>query len=232
MQTTSSPISAEPWSGRSAVAAGAWILIAAGIVTLGFLGQAGGEQTEDVFYSYDLAVSTVVVYAVLVGITFWIARRYASATRALGLRGGFRWRWVWIACGFIVVAVIIAAALEPFLHGGREQGLSPDRWEPDRAVPFALNGLVAATVVPFTEELFYRGLGVRAFRFLGGVWAIALTAVAFAFGHAVLAALPPLLFFGLALGWVRLRSDSVWPGIAAHAFYNALAVLITFVTLQ
>jgi membrane protease YdiL (CAAX protease family) len=184
-----------------------------------------------VFYRYDFVVSSLLIYGVLIGLTFWISSAYGRPLEALGLKGT-SWRWVWIACGFIVFALILALALEPLLHGGREQGLSPERWRPGRALAFAVNGLVAATVVPFAEELFFRGLGIRALGFLGGAGAVVVTAIAFAFGHAVLGALPPLLFFGLALGWVRLRSDSVWPGVAAHGFFNGLAVLLTYVALQ
>jgi membrane protease YdiL (CAAX protease family) len=87
-------------------------------------------------------------------------------------------------------------------------------------------------VIPIGEELFFRGLGVRVLRFLGGAAAVVGTAVIFALGHAVFGAIPPLLLFGLGLGWVRLRSESVWPGVAAHGVYNGLGVLITYATLQ
>jgi CAAX protease family protein len=232
MPTTSSPTSSRPSTGARPLAVAAWLGIAGGIVALGFAGRASDETLDNVFYDYDFAVSTLVVYSLLVGITFWVASSYGGPFEALGLRGRFSWRWAWIALGLIVVALIVASALEPFLHGGREQGFEPDRWRPDRAFAFAVNGLVAATIVPFAEELFFRGLGVRVLRFLGSVSAIAVTSLAFALGHAVLGALPPLLFFGAALAWVRLRSDSVWPGIIAHGFYNGFAVLITFATLQ
>jgi membrane protease YdiL (CAAX protease family) len=231
MTTTSSPTSSRPSSGLRPVGFAAWLGIAGGIIALGFVGRASGGAEETAFYRYDFAVSSTLVYGVLVGLTFWIATAYGRPREALGLRGA-SWRWVWIACGFIILALILASALEPFLHGGREQGFSPERWQPSRALAFAVNGLVAATVVPFGEELFFRGLGVRALRFLGGIGAVVGTAIAFAFGHAVVGALPPLFLFGLALGWVRLRSDSVWPGVAAHGFYNGLAVLLTYATLQ
>jgi uncharacterized protein len=231
MLTTSSPTSSRPSAELRPVGFAAWLAIAAGIVALGFIGRAGGETTENALYRYEFAVSSVVVYGILVGLTFWIASAYGRGFEALGLKAA-PLRWLWIACGFIILALILASALEPLLHGGREQGFAPERWQPRHAVAFAVNGLVAATVVPFAEELFYRGLGVRALRFLGGGVAVAGSAVAFALGHAVPGALPPLLVFGLALGWVRLRSDSVWPGMAAHGFYNGLAVLLTYATLQ
>jgi membrane protease YdiL (CAAX protease family) len=231
MSTTSSPTSSKPSAAFRPVGFAAWLGLAGGIVALGFIGRASGDTAENALYRYDFALNSVVVYGVLVGLTFWIATAYGRPLEALGLKAA-SWRWVWIACGCIVLALILASALEPFLHGGREQGFAPERWQPRHAVAFAVNGIVAATVVPFAEELFYRGLGVPALRFLGGGAAVVGSALAFALGHAVLEALPPLLFFGLALGWVRLRSNSVWPGMVAHSFYNGLAVLLTYATLQ
>jgi membrane protease YdiL (CAAX protease family) len=228
---TSSPTSSRPSTELRPLGFAAWLGLAGGIVALGFIGRASGGTEENAFYHYDFAISSLLVYSVLAGLSIWIATAYGRPVDALGLRGA-QWRWVGIACGFIVLALILASALEPFLHGGREQGLAPERWQPSRALPFALNGLVAATVVPLGEELFFRGLGVRALRFLGTIAAVVGTAVVFALGHAVLAALPPLVLFGLALGWVRLRADSIWPGVAAHGVYNGLAVVLTFATLQ
>jgi membrane protease YdiL (CAAX protease family) len=40
-----------------------------------------------------------------------------------------------------------------------------------------------------------------------------------------------LVLFGAALGWVRLRSDSVWPGMVAHGFFNGFALLVVYVNL-
>jgi membrane protease YdiL (CAAX protease family) len=138
---------------------------------------------------------------------------------------------VGIAVGLIILVLILASALEPVLHGGRDQGLSPDAWEPKHAGAFALNGLIVTTVVPFTEELFFRGLGVRALGFLGGLVAVVVTGLVFGLSHGILGALPPLVLFGVALGWVRLRADSVWPGVIAHGFYNGVGILIIYLQL-
>jgi CAAX protease family protein len=231
MQTTSSPTSDRPSSDFRLVPAVGWSVLAAAFVVLGFVGQStGSSDTKDVFYEYSFAIGTVFIYAVLIGLTFLIGLGYSRTPEAIGLRA-FELRWVGIAIGVIVGVLVLASILEPFLHGGREQGLSPEEWQPEHARAFLLNGIVVSTVVPFTEELFFRGLGVRALQFLGGLGAVVVTALAFGLSHGILGALPPLLFFGLALGWVRLRSDSVWPGVLAHGFYNGVAILIVYVQL-
>jgi membrane protease YdiL (CAAX protease family) len=231
MQAMSSTTSAKPSNEFRWFPTAAWAVLATAFVVLGFAGQAtsDGDQS-DVFYDYGFAVGTIAIYAVLIALTFGIAWAYQRPVEAIGLRR-FEWRWVGIAVGLIIGVLIVASALEPLLHGGREQGLSPEKWQPQHAGAFALNGVVVSTIVPFTEELFFRGLGVRALQFLGGVGAVVLTALAFGLSHGILAALPPLLLFGLALGWVRLRSHSVWPGILAHGFYNGVAILLVYVQL-
>ena len=231
MQTTSSPTSATPSRDYKAVPFVGWSILASLFIAGSFASrEISTEDTQNIFYDYGFAVTTIVYYAILVGLTFALAIPYPRTPRALGLNP-FRWRWAGIAIGLIIGVLIVSVLLEPLLHGGREQGLSPDEWQPEHARAFLLNGIIISTVVPFTEELFFRGLGVRALRFLGGMSAVVITGFVFGFSHGILGALPPLILFGIALGWVRLRSDSVWPGILAHGFYNAVGILIVYLQL-
>jgi membrane protease YdiL (CAAX protease family) len=221
MQTTSSPTStARSLAPREAVALAAWLAVAIGLTALAF-GQ--DEIPRDLIYQYEFAISTVVAFAFLLAVTFMISLAYGDPLPAVGIRS-FSWRWLWIALGLIVLAVIVSLLLEPILHAGRDQGLAPDRWRPDRAPAFIANAIVIATVVPLGEELFFRGLGVRALAPLGSAVAVVATALAFALAHGFLTGLPPLFLFGLAVAWVRLRSDSVWPGVIAHGAYNLLGI--------
>ena len=231
MQTTSSPTSATPSSDYKAVPFFGWSLLAVLFIAGSFLSrEISTEDTRNIFYDYGFAVTTIVWYAALVGLTFALAIPYPRTPRALGLNP-FRWRWVGIAFGFIIGVLILSVLLEPLLHGGREQGLSPDQWQPERARAFLLNGMLISTVVPFAEELFFRGLGVRALQFFGGMSAVVITGLVFGFSHGVLGALPPLVLFGIALGWVRLRSGSIWPGVLAHGFFNAVGILVVYLQL-
>jgi membrane protease YdiL (CAAX protease family) len=227
MQTTSSATSAELSTGSSRSAAVAWGTVAFVFVALGFLGTSAGQTDEDILYEYGFAISSVVVYGILIGITFAIALWFGRPAPALGLKR-FAWRWIWIAVGLILLVLLLGLILEPVLHAGEKQGFAPDEWRPDRAVPFALNTAVAATLVPFTEELFFRGLGVRALLPFGTLFALVVTSLAFGLGHGLFSALPILLPFALALAWVRLRSDSVWPGTIAHGLYNGAALLYLY----
>jgi hypothetical protein len=231
METTSSPTSERPSNGLSGKALAAWLVVVAIQVGLAFWSQTlEGSDTEPL-YEYDLAIGSFIAYGILIGITFWIASAYRDRTEALGLRP-YAWRWLGIAVGVVIVSVILAAALEPLLHAGEEQGLSPDEWRPERVNAFLLNSIVLVTLTPFAEELFFRGLGVRVLGFLGSIGAIVGTAFAFGLAHGLLVALPSLVVFGVGLAWVRIRAESVWPGVIAHSAYNGVALALLFATLE
>jgi membrane protease YdiL (CAAX protease family) len=210
---------------RGRLALGLWLLVAGLQVAAAFAGRAAdsGADADQPLYDYSLAIGSLVIYAILVGATFWIASLFPNRRAALGLQR-FPARSLWLVLGVVVAGLVVSAALEPILHAGEEQGLEPERWEPSKAAPFAINALVIVTVVPFAEELFFRGLGVRVFQYLGSTIAILATAVVFGLAHGIPEALPALGFFGLCLAWLRVRTDSVWPSVIAHSLYNGLGI--------
>src|SRR5262249_59199508 len=94
---------------------------------------------------------------------------------------------------------------------------------------FAANFVLFALVAPFVEELTFRGSGQSLLRFLGRWPSIVLVGIAFGLAHGLVEALLVLVPFGIALAWLRDRTDSVVPGMAVHALFNATAlVLILF----
>jgi membrane protease YdiL (CAAX protease family) len=229
MQTTSSPTSTRRLRTRKTWPAVVWLAVSGALVFLAFLGasQSTGSQDEDILFDPALAVGGVVFYGILIGVSFAIASAYPSGRRydALGFRR-FRLRWVWISFAVVVVTTIVAVAVEPILHGGEDQGLGADSWQPEHAAAFAANVAVLVLLGPFAEELFFRGLGVRVLARYGGLLAILTTGVIFGLVHGLLGALPPLVLFGIGLAWVRLRSASVWPPFIGHAAYNGLGILV------
>ena len=225
MPTTSSPTSSRRSRTHSWTAAAIWLGVCAFLIGSAFyLASLESEDDSEALYDPDLAVAGLIQYAILVLIAIGIARLFPRPTDALGLRR-FRARWIWIS--FVVVAVTLAVgiALEPILHGGEDQGLAPDNWEPDHATAFVVNAAMIVLVAPFVEELFFRGIGVRALTVFGTLAAILLSGVIFGAVHGILGALPPLALFGIGLAWIRVRSASIWPGFIAHATYNGIGML-------
>jgi hypothetical protein len=71
---------------------------------------------------------------------------------------------------------------------------------------------------------------VRVFVRYGGLLAILVTGIVFGLVHGILGALPPLVLFGIGLGWVRLRSASIWPAFIGHAAFNGLGVAVLVIS--
>ena len=136
--------------------------------------------------------------------------------------------WILGVLAVAIAGVVTAAALDTVLNASDAQGLIPEEWRPERAAQFASNAFVTVLLGPFAEELFYRGTGIAVLSFLGGFGAVAGTALVWSLAHGILVAIPALFLFGLALGWLRQRSGSVWPAAAAHSVYNAVGLTTVF----
>ena len=123
-----------------------------------------------------------------------------------------------------MLSVLVAAAIGS--AADTDQGI-PLFWDGSRAQQFALNFIVVAALVPIVEELTFRGLGfsLLASRF-GPRIALAGTTLLFALGHGFLIALPLFLIAGLALGWLRMRTGSVYPGMLMHGAFNGCMTLL------
>lgn len=230
MPPTSWRTSSRRWRGRSGLALVLWVALSALLVLVAFSAPDPDSESDsqDLLYDADLALNGIILYGLLIGVSVAIGRAYPRPLRAVGFRR-FRLRWVWISFAVVVATLIVARALEPVLHGGEEQGLAPETWQPEHAAAFALNSAVVILLGPFAEELFFRGLGVRALMAFGAVASILVTGIVFGLVHGILGALPPLALFGIGLAWVRLRSGSLWPAYIAHATYNGLGILLLVV---
>lgn len=86
--------------------------------------------------------------------------------------------------------------------------------------------IMLVIVAPVTEELLFRGIILRGFLSQYGEWkAIILSALLFSIFHLNPYQLLPAFVGGLILGWVYLKSGSLWPCIYAHAFFNFLSFI-------
>jgi membrane protease YdiL (CAAX protease family) len=84
-----------------------------------------------------------------------------------------------------------------------------------------------AGAIPLIEELLFRGLFLFGLsRRYGAPAGVLFSAVLFGVVH--LGAVPALYasVAGLILGWLALTTGSVWPGVALHAAFNAIPVLL------
>jgi membrane protease YdiL (CAAX protease family) len=207
-----------------------WSGLVGFLVLVAYAGRVSeGQPDRDVLYKYSTAIGSGVVYAVILVIVLALA---GFRRDLLGLVRPRSWpAALGLALAILVGTYIALAFLEPVLHGGREQGLTPPGWEPSHAGAFAANFAVVAAMAPLTEELTFRGLGFSLLERHGRWLAIVVVGVAFGLAHGLVQALPELALFGCALAWLRARTGSVLPGMLLHAVFNALA-LIAAVTID
>jgi len=187
-------------------------------------GTSRGVSHEEI-YSYATFAGGTILYAVWLGIIVLIVRdRYDL----LALRSPQRWASALKLGAAAVVGIyvweIVVAYLPLPQSPGKEQGITNVHWEPAHAGAFAANLVLFAVIAPFVEELTFRGAGQSLLRFLGRWPSILLVGVAFGLAHGLVEALLVLVPFGIALAWLRDRTNSVVPGMFVHALFNGAAL--------
>ena len=168
------------------------------------------------------------LFAILASIVVLLA---GDDRALLALRAPHSWgRALLQMLGVLVLVYVVTGIASPLLHPGREQGLTPDHWEPAHPAAFFANAFAVCVLAPFTEELTFRGLGFSLLRPFGPWIAVVGTAIVFGLAHGLVEALPILVVFGLGLAYIRLWQDSILPGMLLHATFNAIALAVAVTT--
>jgi membrane protease YdiL (CAAX protease family) len=206
-----------------------WLAFVGALIALAYLG-AGEEPPDDVAYRYGYSISAAISYAVIVIVMLLVATLAGGlrVREAVALRRPASWPKALGLTAVALIAIWIASAIfSLFLDADEEQGLLPDEWDSTRAGAFALFFVLVAFVAPVVEELTYRGVGY-ALMVPYGTWvAILGTGVLFGLAHGLVIGLPVLTFFGIAIGWLRMRTDSIYPPVLLHATFNGLALIVS-----
>ncbi|MBP2368684.1 CPBP family intramembrane glutamic endopeptidase [Pseudonocardia parietis] len=149
---------------------------------------------------------------------------------AIGLRRTTL-RWLLIGAAAGLVTRVLA-----FGVGWTYQQITGDLSNPQAFLGNALAGddplmlagilLTGALLVPFAEELLFRGIGYGALRRYG-VWVAApASAAIFALAHGVNIILVIAFVLGVVCALLYERSRSVWPAVLTHVVFNASGFLI------
>lgn len=205
-----------------------WLAFVLALTALGYASRlGGGEVPDDIAYRYSSSIGALVQYGLMLGVVLLIGKGLPKR-ELFALRRPRSWPRAIAYMGLSLVAVWGAgAALSPFLDAGEEQGLVPDEWDPSRAGAFVAFFVVVAVVAPIVEEILYRGLGYTLLAGFGTWTAIVVTGVVFGASHGLLVALPILTAFGIVLGWLRSRTESLYPPVLLHAVFNGAALIVS-----
>ena len=135
----------------------------------------------------------------------------------------------------IPVGVVVQLVFLPLMYKGLDRFFdTSDLEEPARDLTKSASGLgvvllvlVVAVGAPIVEELFYRGMVLRAFKArVNDSLSIVITAVLFALVHFQALQLPGLILFGLVAGYLANRYGRLGPAIFAHVGFNGAAVAL------
>jgi membrane protease YdiL (CAAX protease family) len=177
----------------------------------------------DPLYTWSFAAGSLIQEGIFLLVVLAIAG-FSSDRVGLRLPAEKR-RAAWLVLAGFVTIQIFELVYIALVHPGNEQHLTPDKWEPSHALQYVVNGAIICTVVPFVEELTFRGLGFYLLRPYGRWVAILGTGVLFGLSHGVLLSLPVIVLFGCVLAWIRDRTDSVVPGMFLHGTFNLVALV-------
>jgi len=214
------------------------------LVTLLYLGlQAIAHLVRELnqtYWHYDFSGKTfwiVFMYLLqsllLLGFILYLKRKHKWSWRDLGLR-----KFVFLdAVGLIFMAFVAYFAISLLLtlllqkYGLTVPGLAPqssylllfgkDYWGIASLVVTAL------IIAPLIEEILFRGYLLENLKASWGAKSALFVAAAFfALFHFQLGSFFFLYLLGIILGWIYIRSNSVWPCVIFHIVNNGLALLL------
>jgi membrane protease YdiL (CAAX protease family) len=139
------------------------------------------------------------------------------------------WRPAVALAALVFAAItVLDIVVDALLGASRQQGITPTHTPRDGHQWLSLGiALVALVVIaPIAEELTFRGLCFASM----GRFALPGSAALFAVAHALPVLLLPVFLAGLGLGWLRRRTDSLYPGLAVHMSLNATALAVALLT--
>ena len=157
----------------------------------------------------------------------------AGVIRGLGVLCGV----CLLASGLWVIAFEVLKVLSDFGFGAisieRAEGLEEAK-EQFASIPFWMIFVTSALAPALAEEFFFRGYVLSAFRNrIAPLRAVLYSALIFGLFHVIngsvlsLERFFPTTLLGLALGFVAIRTHSLWPGVLLHAIHNGLLFWLT-----
>lgn len=127
-----------------------------------------------------------------------------------------------------IVANLAASGLMSWLSlFGVPEPEMPDTLQPT-LISLALNIVSTAILPALVEEMIFRGYILGALRVHGDGLAVVLSAALFGLFHGNIVQLPFALILGLAMGYLTVLTDSIWPAVLLHFANNLMSVLLSF----
>jgi membrane protease YdiL (CAAX protease family) len=217
------------------LAIGAWLVafVVGGLGAAVIVGIAGySNLNSDRWPLWLTALTFLPLWAGMLGALLVVSQRFGTGS----FRSDFRLRVkpsdaligipVGVVCQLVFVQLLYDALSGLFNQDDVKQAAKNLT---DRAEGWGVLLLVLTVAIgaPIVEEIFFRGLVLRAFSSrLGDGLAIAASAFLFALAHFQPLQFPGLLLFGVVVGYVAHRTGRLGPAIFTHVGFNATTVVV------
>jgi len=244
------PVEKRVWGGWATAGFGAVILFAFTIVQTvvviicllangfsGFMQHSVSEYSDiidmmvDLFPNLGLAQSLATIFSGIAGVGLVIAfikvRERAGIAEYLCLPK-ISIKGIFLSAVVVIGFLAASVAMNYFLKTTENEQIMYDLYE--TSVWPALFWISVIVFAPVFEEVLFRGFLFEGFRQsrLGAIGAISITSVFWALLHAFQYSLINvgwILFMGIVIGIVRLKTKNLWNTIIIHALVNAVATI-------
>lgn len=220
------------WGMGDAVAGTLLAILVPGLVVVAVLAASGRSDLDGLSLGAT-ALLQVPLWAGLLGAPLWCT--YGKGRRSLAADFGLRMRWsdvpLGVATGLgaqIALAVVVALLYQVLGVDLDKVGTSAEALTSSATdvVGVVLLVAIVAVAAPLVEELFYRGLWLRAVeRRWGTTLAVVMSSLLFGSIHFQPYDMPALVGFGLVAGVLTVRTGRLGPAIWAHVAFNLSAVV-------
>lgn len=188
-------------------------------------------QEQPLFINVGLAA--IEGGALLLSIYIFGIRRRGLSWSDLGLKPTSS-KWLLIAILLVILFIPIIAAIALLIQ--YILGLPFENPQLDFLLPdtFSWSGalgmfLLGGVIVPFAEELFFRGVLYQWLRDKTGIW-IGILGSSLLFGllHGDLSLAGATFVMGILLAWIFEKSNSLWPSITIHIVNNSIKIFLLY----
>lgn len=136
---------------------------------------------------------------------------------------------VFAGLGFCMLGNIINSYITMFFSSMNVEFTSPDISMAEGVGGIILTFFRVAITAAVVEEIAFRGYVMGHLRRYGDGFAIAVSSVMFALLHGNMVQAPFALMAGYALGYLSVKTGTVWTGIIIHALNNSISAVVYYI---
>lgn len=130
--------------------------------------------------------------------------------------------------GFCMVANIITNVMTSFVGAFGVELSSPDIPMPQGVFGVIVSFFRVVVLAAFIEEIAFRGYIMQNLRKFGDGFAIAMAALVFGLMHCNLIQAPFALIVGFALGYLSIKTGTLWTAVIIHGLNNSISLIVTY----